>query len=375
MNLVDKADLKVANNCLLIFGNKKLHNFEGANEIVASFSGIGYYFDKIAFIAYDKSDEIVRAVKDGKENYENIVIYCPAIMEKTLKNFLTNLYNAKFNELGVIGSEKYNAFILFSDKENRLRFDDIKQILDAKYGVKYEKAYVKTIGASAKEINSAINKAINIDPSKAEKLRKLIDFNVSGNYGDCLIEIVYSEEISKSAFDKVFRSLVSSLDEYVYCIEDYTLAERLYQLLKLRRMKISVAESFTGGGIGKKLVEIPGISEVYFEGLNTYSNEAKMQRLGVRNMTLHQFGAVSRQTAGEMAEGLIKSGNCDISIATTGIAGPKSDNTSKPVGLVYIAVGTRKDVSVFKYNLKGDRNTITNTAVNLALFHAFKTLK
>ena len=171
---------------------------------------------------------------------------------------------------------------------------------------------------------------------------------------------MYSEEISKSAFDKVFRSLVSSLDEYVYCIEDYTLAERLYQLLKLRRMKISVAESFTGGGIGKKLVEIPGISEVYFEGLNTYSNEAKMQRLGVRNMTLHQF---------------IKSGNCDISIATTGIAGPKSDNTSKPVGLVYIAVGTRKDVSVFKYNLKGDRNTITNTAVNLALFHAFKTLK
>ena len=114
---------------------------------------------------------------------------------------------------------------------------------------------------------------------------------------------------------------------------------------------------------------------MYFEGLNTYSNEAKMQRLGVRNMTLHQFGAVSRQTAGEMAEGLIKSGNCDISIATTGIAGPKSDNTSKPVGLVYIAVGTRKDVSVFKYNLKGDRNTITNTAVNLALFHAFKTLK
>ena len=68
MNLVDKADLKVANNCLLIFGNKKLHNFEGANEIVASFSGIGYYFDKIAFIAYDKSDEIVRAVKEDRKS-------------------------------------------------------------------------------------------------------------------------------------------------------------------------------------------------------------------------------------------------------------------------------------------------------------------
>ncbi|MDE6867688.1 MAG: CinA family protein, partial [Clostridia bacterium] len=130
-----------------------------------------------------------------------------------------------------------------------------------------------------------------------------------------------------------------------------------------------------GGGLGKKLVDVPGGSEVYFEGLNTYSNEAKKLRLGVNEMTLNQYGAVSEQTAYEMAEGLLKGGNCDICIATTGIAGPKSDNTLKPVGLVYIAVGVHDTVSVYKYNLKGDRNDVTNTAINLALFLAFKTLK
>ena len=87
------------------------------------------------------------------------------------------------------------------------------------------------------------------------------------------------------------------------------------------------------------------------------------------------YGAVSEQTAYEMAQGLINGGLCDVSIATTGIAGPKSDLSSKPVGLVYLSVGTKDDVAVYKYNLKGDRKSITETAINLALFHTFKILK
>lgn len=155
----------------------------------------------------------------------------------------------------------------------------------------------------------------------------------------------------------------------------YVPAEKLIGFLKLRGMKISVAESFTGGGISKRLVEISGVSEVYFEGLNTYSNESKILRLGVKQTTLQKYGAVSEQTAREMAEGLIKGGNCDICIATTGIAGPKSDNTNKPVGLAYIAIGLKDGTDVYEFNLKGDREQITETAINIALFLAYKTLK
>ena len=77
----------------------------------------------------------------------------------------------------------------------------------------------------------------------------------------------------------------------------------------------------------------------------------------------------------QMAMGLINQGHCDVSVATTGIAGPKSDNTAKPVGLCYIAVGLKEGASVYKYNFSGDRKTITDTAINYALFLVYKHIK
>ena len=86
-------------------------------------------------------------------------------------------------------------------------------------------------------------------------------------------------------------------------------------------------------------------------------------------------GAVTDETAYEMAAGLIAQGHCDISIATTGVAGPNGDGTNAPVGLVYIAVGTKEHVRVYRYDLTGDRETVTKTAINLALFLAYRELK
>ena len=123
------------------------------------------------------------------------------------------------------------------------------------------------------------------------------------------------------------------------------------------------------------MVGVSGISEVYFEGLNTYSNEAKISRLNVNVDTLRIFGAVSKETAAQMAEGLISTDNCDVAVSTTGIAGPKSDNTKKPVGLLYIAVADGAQTQVYEYNLNGTRKSITQTAINLALFAVFKKLK
>jgi PncC family amidohydrolase len=122
-------------------------------------------------------------------------------------------------------------------------------------------------------------------------------------------------------------------------------------------------------------VSVSGASEVYFEGLNTYNEFSKMKRLGVRDYTLKSYGAVSDSTVYEMAAGLIATGDADISIATTGIAGPKSDKTGAPVGLSYIAVGTREKVFVFRFRFDGNRKEITEKAINHALFLAYRELK
>ena len=158
-------------------------------------------------------------------------------------------------------------------------------------------------------------------------------------------------------------------------MEDVPLEEQLVRLLKLRGKKLSVAESFTGGGVSRRIVSVSGASAVFFEGLNTYDEHSKIKRLGVSDYTLKTQGAVSDQTAYEMATGLINTGDCDISIATTGLAGPKSDRSLLPVGLCYIAIGLKDRVFVYRYKFDGTREEITETAINYALFLAYKQLK
>lgn len=130
---------------------------------------------------------------------------------------------------------------------------------------------------------------------------------------------------------------------------------------------ISSAESCTGGLVAGTLINAAGISAVYKEGFVTYSNEAKEKRLGVKHETLEQFGAVSEETASEMALGCAKNAETDFSIVTTGIAGPGGGTPEKPVGLVYIGCYARGNVVVEKRIYDGDRGQIRTQAVNDAL--------
>lgn len=352
-------------NCLLILKNKKTKFFAERN-FVKLMNANGYYLEKYAYLAYDEAADIAREIKTAFDCYDNLFVICPSVMFNSLTSLISRIFGGVFDERGYLNGEK-SAFVLLDDSTEKLSFVNAVQILNFKYGVKTLNTYIRGVGASYKQILNAVEKCANINED--------INFNVSENYGDFLIEIVYLENTPKTAVDTAVRVLLQELDQYVYALENISLEERLFQLLKLRRMKISVAESFTGGGVGKRLTGVSGVSEVYFEGLNTYSNDAKSLRLNVDELTLKQYGAVSKQTAYEMAEGLLKSGNCDVAISTTGIAGPKSDNTQKPVGLCYIGVGVGKDVFVYEFNFKGDRKQITETAINHALFLAYKHLK
>lgn len=362
---MDENNKSVGNFRLISLRNKKINNSAALGRIIDFFSSAGYFFDRITVLAYDEREEITSALEQSK-SYSNNIICCPDVMVETIENFLSSLFGAPFDERGVLTSGSSSVFVV-SESGTTLSFADVVKNLHAKYELTFDKAYIKTVGAPSELVFKAISEAKKVCPE--------ITFNVKEKYADCTIEIVYDGATPKMKLDEVIRVLLADLNDYVYAMEDVTLAERLYQLLKLRRMKISVAESFTGGGISAKLVEVSGVSEVYFEGLNTYSNEAKMSRLGVDEMTLSQHGAVSQETAFKMAEGLLATKNCDVCIATTGIAGPKSDNTQKPVGLVYIAVGVEDEIKVYKYNLGGDRRCVTETAINLALFLAYKSLK
>lgn len=127
-----------------------------------------------------------------------------------------------------------------------------------------------------------------------------------------------------------------------------TLEQELVKKLKLKKLTVTVAESCTGGLVAKRITDIPGSSEVFECGIVSYSNRIKTELLGVKPQTLKEFGAVSEQTAREMAEGVLKLAKADLAVAVTGIAGPCSDDTEKPVGLVYIAVSDGKNVAVKK---------------------------
>ncbi|MEA2054303.1 MAG: CinA family protein [Candidatus Thermoplasmatota archaeon] len=147
--------------------------------------------------------------------------------------------------------------------------------------------------------------------------------------------------------------------------------ENIASLLKKRNLKIATAESCTGGLIGHTITNVPGSSYYYEGGVISYSNAIKMKFLGVNEETLKKYGAVSEQTAKEMAEGIKNRASVNIGIATTGIAGPGGGTTEKPVGLVYVALAGNEGTYVKKFNFHGNRGenkkSTCDAAINMLL--------
>ena len=176
-----------------------------------------------------------------------------------------------------------------------------------------------------------------------------------------------SEAEANALIDPVAEKLKERLGDAVYAEGETDLQTVVAKLLIEKKLTIATAESCTGGLIASKLIEYPGISEVLLEGCVTYSNDAKMRRLGVKAETLEQFGAVSEETAREMAEGIARTSGAEIGIATTGIAGPGGGSEEKPVGLVYMGLYYKGKTDVKKCNFAGKRQAIRERAAYTAL--------
>lgn len=163
------------------------------------------------------------------------------------------------------------------------------------------------------------------------------------------------------------QEIKDRLGDNVYANEDISLEDVVAKLLIEKKLTISTAESCTGGMIASTLINYPGISEVFLEGAVTYSNEAKHNRLGVKEETLEKYGAVSEETAKEMAIGIARTAKTDVSIVTTGIAGPDGGTEEKPVGLVYIGVYVQGEVIVKRCIFNGNRSRVRLQAVTTGL--------
>ncbi|MFO7295753.1 MAG: competence/damage-inducible protein A [Clostridia bacterium] len=170
-------------------------------------------------------------------------------------------------------------------------------------------------------------------------------------------------ELIKPVEDEIRRRL----GEAVYGVDDDRLETVVAKLLKEKGLTLAVAESCTGGLISNMLTDVPGISENLLEACVTYSNQAKIKRLGVKPETLEAYGAVSPQTAQEMAEGILKTSGADIGLAVTGIAGPGGGSPEKPVGLAYIAIAAGNHVEVNRIYNQGNRKRIKLSTANTAL--------
>lgn len=151
-------------------------------------------------------------------------------------------------------------------------------------------------------------------------------------------------------------------------------AVKLVQALKEKGLRIATAESCTGGGVGHAITAVPGSSGVYLGGVISYANEIKERVLGVPAEYLQNYGAVSTQTASAMAEGVKLLMASDVAVSITGIAGPASDDTKKPVGLVYIGVSAFGKTVVKEHHFSGNRDEVRKQSILEAMQMVIETL-
>ena len=202
-----------------------------------------------------------------------------------------------------------------------------------------------------------------------EKIRDVIrekrnpSIGLTAHYGGVDVRIrarASTRKILERLLGETEQKLSERLGDYVFGKGDQTLEEIVGHLLHIQKLTLAVAESCTGGLISHRLTNIPGSSDYYRRGIICYSDQSKVDLLGIPSETIREFGAVSSQTAQAMAQGVRSLGRTDLGLSVTGIAGPGGGNSRKPVGLVYVALAGEKGTGSREFKFLGDREQIKN---------------
>jgi nicotinamide-nucleotide amidase len=180
---------------------------------------------------------------------------------------------------------------------------------------------------------------------------------------------VWNEPADRAAslLDAAEQAIRAQVGQWIYGVDDDDLATLVLQALRAQGMKIAVAESCTGGMLGMRLTAIPGSSDVVDGGTIAYANHVKVRELGVQEATLVAHGAVSEETAREMAAGVRARFGVDVGVSITGVAGPGGGTPEKPVGTVCIAVDVRGALRSVRLTTIGDRHEMRQRSTQAAL--------
>ncbi len=276
------------------------------------------------------------------------------------------LYNKNGTAPGILVSEGEKTVILLPGPPLELKgmfTDSVMPRLQQKCGQVFYSETVKIVGLGESSVETQILDMLNTqeNPTIAPYAKT----------GEVHLRVTARAKDEKEAREKtapVVEELYRRFGNAVYTTDaDETLEMALTKLLMKKKYTMTTAESCTGGMIAARMVNAPGVSAVFKSGFITYANEAKEELLGVSHDTLEKFGAVSRKTAEEMAEGAAKAAHTDTAVAVTGIAGPDGGTKEKPVGLVYIGVNVRGNVEVREYHFSGSRQKIRESVTAAAL--------
>ena len=281
----------------------------------------------------------------------------------------TIIRNSTGTAPGCIIEDKGKTIVLLPGPPSEMKpmFEEtVMPYFASKSEYRLESMYLRVFGIGESSVEDAIMDLIDgqTNPTIASYARDgEVTIRVTAKYpknGDGM-------DLIRPVEDEIRRRL----GDAVFSNDNSSLVKVAAKLLFEKKKTISVAESCTGGLLAAKLTDVPGISEVFDRAVVTYSNRSKMEQLGVRQETLEKYGAVSEETAVEMAVGIRNVSGTDIGISVTGIAGPGGATDEKPIGLVYTALAHRVGVTAKKLHLGGKRAKIRN----MACLHVFDMIR
>ncbi|HSA77600.1 MAG TPA: competence/damage-inducible protein A [Nitrospirota bacterium] len=240
---------------------------------------------------------------------------------------------------------------------------ELRPVLEERFGGKIfiRRRILHTCGVSESAVNQAIQDIMKRGAPTVGLTAKETGVDIR------IIARETSAERTQSLVDSTEAAIRERLGDAVYSVDGQPMEEVVGALLKQRRLKLSVAESCTGGLIGARITNIAGSSEYFERAAVTYSNPAKMEMLGVPGALLERSGAVSSEVAAAMARGIRQAAKTDLGLSVTGIAGPDGGTEQKPVGLVFTAIASAQGVKTDEHRFLGNREQVRMKASQMAL--------
>lgn len=327
---------------------------------------VAKYFN-LKLISHEESlKNIEELVKSSRENLTEANLKQSYVPEGSLV-----MKNSKGTAPGIIIEKEDKIIINLPGPPSELykMFNDsVKPYLEKKSGYKYYSEFLRLYGVNEGDINGILSDLFN---------RSGQTFAPYAKEDDLVLRITTkckNDDEGRKLIAELKNEIYKRVGEFIYAEGESNIEELLYLELKKRNFKISFGESLTGGMLSSRFVNISGVSEFFGESFVTYSNDSKIKNLFVNSETIEKFGAVSSNTAREMALGISNRTGSQVSISTTGVAGPNESEGKKP-GLVYIGVCVLGEVYVKELNIIGDRMRIRKKTTFDALVFAYDILR